>query len=529
MTKSNQNKFSFGWKHAVAIIAFSMCFGAYSGCKSYKQEQEEKQKKEILERKKKLEKKVTPIENPLHDVVYKVDTIKCKTRAVMYHTAGKIIRNYVPNADTYRMKMMYFVHEQWHLHNYQLRYATKYLYKPEEYFKLCMHEEISANIAQLLTTRYEYLAAKDKKQVVDRYKKGVFAFYYNAIQKNEINPLDNSPEARKKEWTLIANGTRKMWMDKFYSHYQPSLIKHFQTYLQRFGLVESNGRAYNYVRNYMYTIGGVNFAECMSEDVPVNDNKVNLAQKLSEISSLRQYGKPLFEKVLKDIHLLDSVDIKKRPECFQHILIAEQLKLKLQDFRPEYLEENPQVVQKYYDIVTRDVYTDLSFAKVVSEYNYCTIPISQSVDMDNRYEDVLQKIYTLDGRDLRTQLKKYDEHNVPFQLGTDFIFKTRQDLLQVYMLGIFPNVTIDEVKDAFACKSETKSDVVPYSGNKSAPRTSDEMRVEVPNFWKPILTDNSKEVIDKISECLQKFDEIAKADNERIMNEYRSQQIQNGR
>ena len=513
MAKFSEKTFPFGWKHAIATIALGMCFGAFAGYDCYQQEQAiAKQKKEILARKKKLKKKAVPIAKPVHDVVYRVDTLNTQPRGLLYHTAGKIIRNFVPNSNMYRMQMMYFVHEQWHLHNHQIKYRERFPFKPEEYFRLCLHEEISANIAQLLMTRYEYLAATDKKAVVDRYKKGALGFYYDAIQKNEINPFDDSPEARKKEWTLIANGTRKMWMERFYPHYKSNAYTRFQSYLKRFGLVENSKKNYNYVLNYMYTIGGVNFAEYISEDITINDKKINLAQKLSEISSLRKYGKPFFEQVSKNVHLLDSVDIAKRQECFQHILIAEQLKLKLQSFRPEYLEKNPQVVQKYYDIVTHDAYTDPSFVKVVSEYDYFTMSAQNSDDMKKNYENVLQQIYTMDGRDLRTQIKKYDNHNVPFKQEEKFGFVTREKLLEKYMTNIFPSATVDEVRDALSLKQDTSVVAVPYSNNKSEQHLSEEMTLEVPNFWEPILISRSKSVWDKICASIQKFDEISEVE-----------------
>lgn len=533
MAKNSEKTFPFGWKHAIAIIALGMCFGAFAGYDSYKQEQEiAKQKKEMLTRRKKMKKMAVRIDKPTHKVFYRVDTLNHKTRGLLYHSAGKIIRNFVPNSDMYRMQMMYFVHEQWHLHNHQLQYRTKYKFKPEEYFKLCLHEEISANITQLLMTRYEYLAATDKKKVVDRYKNGVFSFYYEAIQKGEINPFDDSPEARKKEWTLIANGTRKMWLNKFYSHYKSNAYTRFQSYLRHFGLVENSKKNYDYVRNYMYTIGGVNFAEYMSEDLTVNDNKVNLAQKLSEIGSLRKYGKPLFERVDNNMHLLDSVDIAKRRECFQHILIAEQLKFKLQSFRPEYLENNPQVVQKYYDIVTHDAYTDPSFVKVVSEYDYFTMSAQNSDDMKKNYENVLQQIYTMDGRDLRLQIKKYDNHNVPFKQEEKFGFVTREKLLEMYMTNIFSSATVDEVRDALSLKQDTSVVAVPYSNNKSEQHLSEEMTIEVPNFWEAILVSRSKTVWDKICACIQKFDEIPETEKGcdiQAQQAYRMQQKQQER
>ena len=509
MAKQNKNIFPFGWKHAIAVIAFGLCVGAIVGDDSrYLKEQKiAKQKKEILKHNKKSKEKNKTIDHPVHNVLYRVDTLSSASRGLLYHSMGKIIRIFVPNSDKYRMQLMNFVHEQWHLHNYQIRYRTKLLFKPEEYFRLCMHEEISANIAQLLTTRYEYMAATDKKKIIDAYRNGVFGFYFKALQDGKINPFDNSPEARQKEWTLIANGTYKMWLDKFYSYYKSNSYSYFQSYLKQFGFVDDSKKNYNYVRNYMYTIGGVNFAEYMSEDVPVYSENVDLAQKLSEIVSLRKYKKPIFDQVSSQIHLLDSVAIDKRSECFQHILIAEQLKFKLQNFHSEYLENNPQLIQKHYNHIMHDVCHDQSFKKVVSEYDYFTIPQRDKYVSNATYESILQQIYSLDGMDLRTKINGYDDKNVPFKPAEKFQLIAKNDLMKKYMFAIFPTAEVEEVRDAFTLKQNEVS-VSSTLNNRSGLHLSEEMALEVPNFWEPILLDRSPEVWEKICKSIRKFEKI---------------------
>ena len=63
-----------------------------------------------------------------------------------------------------------------------------------------------------------------------------------------------------------------------------------QRYVGRLGLVENSKKNYRHILNYMYTIGGVNFAQYFDEDIYPKDDKVRLAEQLRTIKSLRSGG-----------------------------------------------------------------------------------------------------------------------------------------------------------------------------------------------------------------------------------------------
>ena len=108
---------------------------------------------------------VLVIKNPYVDVAYLTDTLEKPGTALLVNQHGKITRNYVENNNLYRLDLALFVHEWWHSQNHALFYEYKYM-TPHEYYKICMHNEITANLAALLTVRLEYMVADNKAEVL---------------------------------------------------------------------------------------------------------------------------------------------------------------------------------------------------------------------------------------------------------------------------------------------------------------------------------------------------------------------------
>ena len=164
------------------------------------------------------------------------------------------------------------VHENKHKTNAQ-QGIHAYAVSPEQAYKLQMHDEISANIADLISRRHEYLQTGDLSVFDD--PDGKFDFYKAAIKIGYINPKSEYQEDFDEEMYLIANGTRDKWMELYGSadeNYQIAGIQH-GIFSSDF-LGEYNPSCYdaNYqkCKDIAYgNIGGVDFGKYMDKDVEI--------------------------------------------------------------------------------------------------------------------------------------------------------------------------------------------------------------------------------------------------------------------
>lgn len=122
------------------------------------------------------------VNSSVRTISYFTDTLYQAKSTLMYYIPDKIVRNYVENNNGFRMQLPYFVHEDWHRHNAGSRYRYNYDYSPEEYYKLCMHDEITANISAILTARFEYLSSPDKEATIAKYENSYMGFYFKAVK-----------------------------------------------------------------------------------------------------------------------------------------------------------------------------------------------------------------------------------------------------------------------------------------------------------------------------------------------------------
>lgn len=135
----------------------------------------------------------------------------------------------------------------------------------EQFYKLCMADEISANMAELIYLREEYIKTKDIS-LFDK-RDGNFTFYKEAIQKGEIDPLSSDPEKFEKDMSLIMNGTQKMWMEKYAPFYASNHTFVTCCYALNNGKdMTSNNKEYSKQLDLMYTLGGINFNKYNNQD-----------------------------------------------------------------------------------------------------------------------------------------------------------------------------------------------------------------------------------------------------------------------
>ena len=222
---------------------------------------------------------------------YQVDTLGVdnKSSSLGYYRPGAntITMNYHENDERLRYleendRDTIIYHEQKHRSNNNKGFMSESIsVSLEQYYKLCMADEISANMAELVYLREEYIKTRDIN-VFDK-RGGIFSFYKEAVQKGEVNPFSSDPKDFEKDMSLIMNGTQKMWEDVFARIYDDAHISMTKWYL-RFGKgdFKDNEAEYQKQLDIAYTIGGVNFKQYMQKDVQFeNTEKVKKFEERS--------------------------------------------------------------------------------------------------------------------------------------------------------------------------------------------------------------------------------------------------------
>ena len=209
---------------------------------------------------------------------YQVDTldvVPANNVTLGYYISGKntITLNYHENDEWSRDKEkrdhdVILYHEQKHRSNNNKGFkADSIRVAPEQYYKLCMADEISATMAELVYLREEYIKTRDIN-VFDK-SGGKFSFYKEAVQKGKVNPFSSKPKAFEKDMSLIMNGTQKMWEDWFAHSYAKTHAEMTEKYSLGKVNFEGNEAEYQKQLDIAYTIGGINFKQYMQKDVEI--------------------------------------------------------------------------------------------------------------------------------------------------------------------------------------------------------------------------------------------------------------------
>ena len=246
--------------------------------------------------KKELAKASAEAQNRYRNIDFQVDTLAVDHALNGYFTGSKnsITINYLEDNENFNKpgkSKVVLIHEQKHRDN-QNQGMLEYALSVEHAYKVDMHNEISANMASLIYLRDEYLKTGDIS-VFDEYDKR-FSFYTDAIKNGEINPFSNSKEDFDKEMSLIANGTRDMWVSEFG---RDLYIKQNSNSALYYG--ETDGKhAEFYDENYerakkiAYNIGGIDFTQYLDKDVEIPEQgkiKILSGEKLAEALELPRY------------------------------------------------------------------------------------------------------------------------------------------------------------------------------------------------------------------------------------------------
>ncbi len=446
------------------------------------------------------------IKKPVLNIAYQNDTLEHSGTALYLYYAGKITRYFVEKDDRYKLQLPYFAHEEWHHHNHESCFRLKYSYTPVDFYKLCMHNEISANLAALLTARYEYLAAPTKakkRAILNRYKNTYMKFYFEKVATGQIKPESKNPNDIEKERQFLANGTLNMWMAKFSRHYRPSFYNMLQTYINKVGIVANSKKNYRYILNHMYTIGGVNFANYFKKDITLQEDKVLLAEQLSKIRFMKAGGADILNIVNQNYPLLKQVGIDKQTEIFQNLLISSQLKYMLCHKTAEELKENPQIVNLCYRKIMNKVYTDKSFSQVAMSYPLLNVNLSHLKIKDTDFENTAHLMYQYKGIDLTTMINDFSPNKVPVHTKFEQNFEHPINNSLYYL---FPQMSA-QLEQSLEKKQAPK--VIPLAPKKECkPKRSEIMRVNLPNLREPILLYATPEDEAKIFAALREFEEI---------------------
>ncbi len=211
----------------------------------------------------------------MRNIDFQVDTLTNSNSSGAYYTPSRntiTVGHFLDNEYKTRWSGSKgtLTHEQKHRDN-ENQGIHAYAMSVEQAYKVCMHDEISANMAELIHWRDEYIKTGDIAVLENNRCSSLFGFYTDAVKRGEINPFSNSEEDFDKEMSLIVNRTRDMWVKTYAStQYLEGHITNAKYYGEEDGKhAEFYDQNYERAKKIAYTIGGVDFTEYMDKDVEV--------------------------------------------------------------------------------------------------------------------------------------------------------------------------------------------------------------------------------------------------------------------
>ena len=445
------------------------------------------------------------VKNPVRTVRYKVDTLEKKSHVLLYYLPDIITRNFVKNDNLYKMKLYLFAHEDWHAHNHRTKYRSNPNFTPHEYYKLCMHDEISANIASLYILRYEYMLADNKEEFLSGYSEGYFSFYFNAIKNKEIDPLSTNPEDIENENRMVVNGMIKQWMEVKYRYglYPRTMFNMLGRYVQRFGLANKDKHAeeYNKILKQMYNIGGLDLAKYIEQDVMSTDVRVILNDAIQQIKMLKKSGKFLYDNINSEYDLLRQIGIEKRKEFLQHMIFAAQLKYELRNKSEAEINLNPQLVELTYKKITSLLVKDRNFIDMIQTFPVTAFNICKLKNDEKEYTDFIHQLYTYKGVDLTSKISNFNPNDVI--LKSDKIYNNGNFSLLSPDYCYSNLEYIPLISDVNRNKSSQKDNAV--KSNIKKPERVKIYELELPNLWDNILNTDDQEAIKLAKQTVKNF------------------------
>ena len=233
---------------------------------------------------------------PKREIDYQVDTLSKYNPTVAYFMKNKqsVTQNYYQYMDHNPIQQIStLAHEQKHRDNSKFDLANTPMSLIQQYKAQC-HNEISANIVELLQLRQMYIEAstdEEKNDIIDVMSTN-FQFYVDALKsedKDKINPLTSSPKEFDREMSFIANTIQTNWMKKNAKtyNYTHTLVVLGTFSVHNYDTLQENNENYQKYINMAYTIGGINFSKYMKNDIDCYNQNIVEAQRLIENNAPR--------------------------------------------------------------------------------------------------------------------------------------------------------------------------------------------------------------------------------------------------
>lgn len=444
------------------------------------------------------------VKNPVGNSTYVVDTLDVPKGGTLLFCSGKsIVRYFVENNDSYRMRLYLFVHEQKHKDNF-LKGLRSVKVSPLQYAKICMHDEISANIAALLTLRYEYLTAEDKESVIKKYENSEYDYYFRALKAKKIFPEKTDSASRDAEWSFIMNETRDMWMRRYAPVYQPSIWRMVERYTRRMGEPISTKKQNKYYQKGLkiaYNIGGVDFSKYMDKDIEPQDKNFSLLDQAVSLKIFKNEQDWYFNAVQKHIDDLKKEGVPITYDLVSQIYFAEGVKSVLSGISAEEIEKKPEVVGVYYNKISNTLsrqedFSNLIWANVFFDYDRFILNKKRSSSLSKK---IYKKIYAFKGVDLSQMISNLpkDIYNPSIWEQGDFDMRSRELAVQAFV-----DYELDKMRQNTKKVPSTALDKRPQEGKS---RKSENQVVALPDFTQPILIASTPEDMLEIKKCIDDF------------------------
>lgn len=376
---------------------------------------------------------------PMRDINFQVDTIPNTTFAAAYFSPDRntITTNYTRGADSssnnYNQSDTTLIHEQKHRDN-----ATKglyaYAFSPEQAYKMNMHDEISANMSELILLRQKYIETGDISVFEQESK---FSFYADAIKEGKINPNSPYQEDFDKEMSLIVNGTRKMWQNDYGEAYIDQSMSSAQCYSDKSGkYAEYYDENYQRGMKVAYNIGGVDFTKYMDGDVEISERErlgleqlaVDADKKVSNQDlakryhipaydgsmSLEQYQKLVQHKLAMNMFMAENKDNMGIIGTNQTILNSKDFTEEERKFCQDFMQKDQEKFQAAFNEVNQDL-VNLAVDSAAREY------VEQGKEFpkanETAYNKAVNDVYTVNTKfSMEDKNGKLVKHNGPINL-----------------------------------------------------------------------------------------------------------------
>lgn len=469
----------------------------FFGLNSQKNESDNQKPQKVL-----VEKKIAKVKKPAVQISYQTDTLQNFTSVMLYNLNNRIYRHFKKDVELYRMRLHLFVHEAWHTHNNNLKYRSL-VFSPQEYRKLCIHDEISANLCSLNSLILEYQLTDDKAEFLKKYTvpRGYYSFYFNEVKKGNIDPSSSDSIMHEKDLKLRVNGIIKTWMERSYSGYSERQQRRVYSYLKRAGIHENQDIRYKKILHGMYSMGGIDFWKYADKDIEVND--ISIMSSLNRIKSLPKKGKDMIDEITPYLPLIEKIsDDKQRCSALQHLIISAEMKTEIK--KHNYMVDN-QVATILYNKIKTKYAKDETFAEFANDACLMTKKLMYMADDDLSVNNFINTVYTCNDINLNKIINDFDFDNIPYKghlISNDYTSK------YFNLLNYNPNANIE---DKILLHSEAKSSKQPTpnknnsAGGTTKPHRSEIQYLNIPNFEEPILTDNSPLVLNGLRQVFDDF------------------------